>query len=224
MDGIHDLGGRAGFGPVAPPEEESVFDADWQRSVLVMFPALAMAGAFNLDEFRHGMEKIPPADYVTAHYYEHWIHSMVHFGVEAGIFDADDLEKRTQHYLENPDEAVPTRSDPAMVETLKGLIATGDDYHRSTDQPAKFQVGDTVRVLNDVSAGHTRRASYVRGRTGRIARVHGSYVFPDTNAMGKGEGAEYVYQVEFAGGELWGDEDQRSTVYIDLWEPYLQPA
>ena len=72
MDGIHDLGGRHGFGPVIHPDDEPIFHSDWEKTVLVMFPAMAMAGAFNLDEFRHGMEQIPPHDYITARYYEHW--------------------------------------------------------------------------------------------------------------------------------------------------------
>ena len=224
MDGIHDLGGRHGFGPIVHPDDEPVFHSDWERTVLVMFPAMAMAGAFNLDEFRHGMEKIPPHDYITARYYEHWIDSMVHYGVRCGIFDPDDLERRTQHYLENPDEPLPPSSKPEMVETLRGLIASGDDYTRPRDEPARFAEGDTVTVRSEPSTGHTRRAGYVRGRTGTIETVHGSYVYPDTNAMGEGECPEYVYTVGFSGEELWGDEGANTTVYIDLWEPYLLPA
>lgn len=224
MDGIHDLGGRAGFGPVQHQDDEPVFHSDWERSVLVMFPALAMAGAFNLDEFRHGMEQISPHDYLTARYYEHWIDSMTHYGLRMGIFDADDLEKRTRHYLEHPDEQLPPSSKPEMVEALRQLIATGDDYRRPKDDPARFASGDAVKVSNEASLGHTRRAGYVRGRTGTIAKVHGSYVYPDTNAMGEGECPEYVYTVEFSGEELWGPDGAKSTLYIDLWEPYLLPA
>ena len=224
MDGIHDLGGRHGFGPILHPEEEPVFHSDWERTVLVMFPAMALAGAFNLDEFRHGMEQIPPHDYITARYYEHWVDSMTRYGLRSGIFDGDDLEQRTQHYLDNPDEPLPPSSKPEMVETLRQMIATGDDYHRPKEEPAKFASGDRVTVSSGPSLGHTRRPGYVRGRTGTIATFHGSYVYPDTNAMGDGEGAEYVYTVEFSGEELWGAEGANSTVYIDLWEPYLLPA
>lgn len=59
MDGIHDLGGRAGLGPIKPESDEPVFHSDWERSVLTMFPAMALAGAFNLDQFRGAMEQIP---------------------------------------------------------------------------------------------------------------------------------------------------------------------
>lgn len=224
MDGIHDLGGRAGFGPVLHSDDEPVFHSDWERSVLVMSYALALAGAFNLDEFRHGVEQIPPHDYITARYYEHWIEAMVHFGVARGIFDEEDLETRTKYYLEHPDEGLPPSSKPDLVETLKQMISSGAVYHRPVDEPPKFAVGETVKVRRDASLGHTRRPSYVRGATGKIAKVHGSYVFPDTNAMGQGECPCYVYSVHFTGEELWGADTGNISLYIDLWEPYLLPV
>jgi nitrile hydratase beta subunit len=223
MDGIHDLGGRAGLGPIVHADEEPVFHSAWERSVLVMFPAMAMAGAFNLDQFRSGMEQIPPHEYLTSRYYEHWMHSMLLHGVEAGIFDPDELEKRTQYYLEHPDEEVPRTCKPEMVETLQTLIAQGDVYDRPTDRGPQFQPGDKVRVRAEASVGHTRRAGYVRGRTGVVTAAHGSYVYPDRNAAGKGEDPQHVYTVAFTSQELWGD-DQGATVHIDLWEPYLTPA
>ena len=66
MDGVHDLGGRQGFGPIDPDTDEPVFHSDWERRVLEMFPAMAGAGAFNLDQFRYGMEQIPPAEYLAS--------------------------------------------------------------------------------------------------------------------------------------------------------------
>ncbi|MBY4130199.1 nitrile hydratase subunit beta [Rhodococcus fascians] len=222
MDGIHDLGGRAGLGPISPEKDEPVFHSDWERSVLVMFPALAMAGAFNLDSFRSGMEQIPPHEYLMSQYYEHWMHSMVHWGSEAGIFDPEELDRRTREFLDNPDQKPPTRQDPEMVAALEALIASGADYRRPVDKPAQFAIGDTVVVRADASTTHTRRASYIRGRTGRVSAAHGAYVFPDTNASGVGEQPEHLYTVEFTAGELWSDSAEPETVnYFDVWEPYL---
>lgn len=226
MDGVHDLGGRHGLGAINPEDDEPVFHYDWERSVLVMFPAMAMAGAFNLDQFRSGMEQIPPAEYLSATYYEHWMHAMIHYGTEAGIFDPDDLERRTQHYLDHPEEGAPKAAKPEMVETLRQLIPQGDEYRRETDREAKFAVGDTVRVRPDVSTTHTRRAGYVRGRVGEIVARHGAYVYPDSNALGLGEDPHHLYTVKFSSKELWGDEPgaANSVVHIDLWEPYLTNA
>ena len=226
MDGVHDLGGRQGHGPINPEQDEPVFHADWERSVLTMFPAMATAGAFNLDMFRSGMEQIPPAEYLSSTYYEHWMHSMVHWGTRAGIFDPDDLERRTQHYLDHPEEAAPKAAKPELVETLKQLIPNGADYSREVDAPAKFSVGDRVTVRSEASTGHTRRAGYVRGRTGEIVATHGAYVYPDSNALELGEDPHHLYTVRFTANELWGGEPgaTNALIHIDLWEPYLAAA
>ncbi|MEU6697779.1 nitrile hydratase subunit beta [Pseudonocardia sp. NPDC046786] len=223
MDGIHDLGGRHGLGAIDPERDEPVFHSAWERSVLVMFPALAMAGAFNLDQFRSGMEQIPPVSYLSSTYYEHWLHSMIHHGTKAGIFDPDDLEQRARHYLEHPEDTAPKASKPDMVEALRTLVATGDDYRRQTGAAPMFAIGDPVRVRPEASTTHTRRAGYVRGRVGEIVGAHGGYVYPDSNALGAGEDPHHLYTVRFTAQELWGDESgsANSVVHIDLWEPYL---
>ncbi|MBP2366877.1 nitrile hydratase subunit beta [Pseudonocardia parietis] len=226
MDGVHDLGGRQGFGPINPEQNEPVFHADWERSVLTMFPALAAAGVINIDKFRFGMEQIPPADYLTTTYYEHWMHSAIRWGTEAGIFDPEDLERRTQHYYEHPNEAVPQATKADLTELLKQLIPNGMDCRRDIDEAPRFAVGDQVRVLAHASTTHTRRAGYVRGRVGEIVATHGAYVYPDSNALELGEDPHHLYTVRFTARELWGDEPgARNTVNnIDLWEPYLEAA
>ncbi|MGO4236914.1 nitrile hydratase subunit beta [Pseudarthrobacter sp. YAF2] len=225
MDGIHDLGGRAGLGPIAPEADEPVFHSDWERSVLVMFPAMALAGAFNLDQFRGGMEQIPPHDYLTAQYYEHWIDSMLHYGIGAGIFDPEEVQRLTEFYKQHPDEAPPSRRDPDLVQTLQKMIAAGDDYRRQSEKEAAFALGDKVVVRPEVSTTHTRRAAYIRGRTGEIVAAHGAYVFPDTNAVGAGECPEHLYTVKFSADELWSDSaDPKAVNYFDVWEPYLKRA
>jgi len=50
-------------------------------------------------------------------------------------------------------------------------------------------------------------------------------VFPDTNAHLRGEDPQYLYNVRFDGAELWGPSAERgTTLQIDLFEPYLEPA
>ena len=66
---------------------------------------------------------------------------------------------------------------------------------------------------------------YARDKPGLIRRVHGAFVLPDTNAHRLGECPEHVYSVRFAAEELWGDSAEvGATVYLDLWESYLEPA
>jgi nitrile hydratase len=66
---------------------------------------------------------------------------------------------------------------------------------------------------------------YARGKPGVIARVHGSFIFPDTNAHGQGEQPHALYSVRFDASTLWGDSaEPRAPVHLDLWERYLQRA
>ena len=82
-----------------------------------------------------------------------------------------------------------------------------------------------MRARNMHPAGHTRLPRYARGKIGTIARDHGVFVFPDTNAHFLGEEPHHVYSVCFAARELWGQQaGMRDTVYVDLWEAYLEPA
>ena len=86
----------------------------------------------------------------------------------------------------------------------------------------RFALGDRVLTRHDAPAGHTRLPRYARGKPGVIVRVHGTFVFPDTNAHGEGEQPHALYSVRFDAGLLWGESaEPRAPVHIDLWERYL---
>jgi nitrile hydratase len=74
-------------------------------------------------------------------------------------------------------------------------------------------------------AGHTRLPRYTRGKLGTIDRDCGVFVFQDTRAHGLGDKPQHVYSVRFGARELWGDQaSQRDSVYVDMWDDYLEPA
>lgn len=82
VDGIHDLGGLEGFGPVPRGgAHEECFHADWQRRVLGMC-LLARPG--NIDMFRHAIERIDPVTYLTAGYFGRWLGALETLIEEAG--------------------------------------------------------------------------------------------------------------------------------------------
>jgi hypothetical protein len=90
---------------------------------------------------------------------------------------------------------------------------------------ARFQVGQRVRARNMHPVGHTRLPRYARGKFGTIDRDHGVFVFPDTNAHFLGEKPQHVYSVRFAARELWGNQAApQDSVYLDMWDDYLEPA
>jgi nitrile hydratase len=74
--------------------------------------------------------------------------------------------------------------------------------------------------------GHTRLPRYVRGRQGVIDRVHGTFVFPDSNANLAGEDPQTIYSVCFTAGELWGEDAPHpgDKIFVDMWDSYLEPA
>ena len=65
MNGVHDMGGMQGMGPIDHAPHEPAFHAAWQGRVYGMARLLrARGGKWNIDAFRHGIERLPPADYL----------------------------------------------------------------------------------------------------------------------------------------------------------------
>ncbi|GAA2568649.1 nitrile hydratase subunit beta [Pseudonocardia hydrocarbonoxydans] len=226
MNGVHDLGGTDGLGPVPVPESEPVFRAEWEKAAFAMFSMPFRAGFFGVDMFRHGIEKMHPAVYLLSPYYEHWMHAAEHYGVAKGVLDEDEIEKRTQYFLENPDAPLPEREDPDLLAFVDWAVQNGVPAGRPSDKVAKFAVGDRVTVSNDVPYGHTRKARYISGRTGVIELAHGTMIYPDSAGNGGDDAPEHVYTVKFTSTELWGAEaaEPNGVVYFDVWEPYITHA
>jgi nitrile hydratase len=94
MDGIHDLGGMHGFGPIRPERDEPVFHQPWERRVFGMMIATFAGGQFNVDQFRHAIERMAPAHYLESSYYEHWLTALETLLVENGALTGDELGAR----------------------------------------------------------------------------------------------------------------------------------
>ncbi|HEX6082808.1 MAG TPA: nitrile hydratase subunit beta [Methylomirabilota bacterium] len=222
MDGIHDLGGMQGFGPVEREENEPVFHAAWEAAVLAMMRAGGARGLFNIDEFRHGIERMAPAHYLRATYYEKWLDGVTRVLVEKGVIGAEELAARRAFFDQRPDaratEAV-TGALPARVPANPGWV---QDVIREGTAAPRFAPGDRVLTRQMHPHGHTRLPRYARGKRGVIHCCHGVHVFPDTNAHGGGEQPQPLYSVRFDAGELWGESaEPNQVVHIDLWESYL---
>jgi nitrile hydratase subunit beta len=228
MNGIHDLGGRDGIGAINPTESEPVWKEEWEKHAHTFFPLAFRAGFFGVDSFRYGMEQMDPVEYLSSPYYEHWLHSVTHHGVRKGVLDLAEIEKRTQYYLEHPDAPLPEDKDPdgELVAFIEAVIPAGAPAGRDTGKVAKFHVGDRVTVVSDAPHGHTRKANYIRGKTGVIELAHGEMIYPDTAGNELGEAPEHVYTVRFTNEELWGAEsaEPNGSVTFDVWEPYIVPA
>ena len=76
MSRVNDVGGQSGFGPVAVEPDEPPFHADWEARVYALNVAMLRRGVYNLDQFRDAIERMPPAEYLAASYYERWLHAV----------------------------------------------------------------------------------------------------------------------------------------------------
>ena len=111
------------------------------------------------------------------------------------------------------------------AENVAAAMRKGGPANVDEDVAARFSADDAVVVRNLNPAGHTRAPRYIRGRSGAIARDYGVFVFPDSNAMGRGKAPQRLYSVRFEGEAVWGpDSPARAAIYLDLWDSYLEPA
>lgn len=225
MNGIHDLGGMQGFGPVQRDPAEPVFLTPVDGRTLALNVVGLGAGLYNLDEFRRTRENLDPVDYLEMTYYQSWAESFSRLLVEKGVFSQQQIDDRHAYFQAHPD-AAPGQllSDPVPGGQS---WARAFDYERPGGDPPRFAPGDAVRARNIHPSHHTRLPRYARDKRGRIDAVCGSYVFPDSNAHGHGEDPRPLYRVRFEARELWGPDSEAagaSAVYLDCWEPYLEPV
>ena len=93
------------------------------------------------------------------------------------------------------------------------------------DVTPRFLVGDPVRGRNMNPTTHTRMPRYTRGKKGVVQRDRGVFGLPDTESYGQDPRPQHVYLVRFEARELWGDQaSANDSLYIDMWEDYLEPA
>ena len=217
MDGIHDMGGAHGWGTVTIEPDEPVFEEDWHARTFALGLASMGASGTNLDAFRHALERLHPVDYLADGYYGRWLLAAETLLVDSGVLAPGAVEARARV---KRGESV---QEPADVEVNKPSYERGGagSLREIDDKPA-FEVGQQVHVRDLHKAGHTRMPAYVRNRTGVVDAIRPAAVLPDSTAHFVGEDAQHVYTVRFDSTELWGPDSERSTLYIDLFESYLE--
>ena len=206
MDGIHDLGGRQGFGAVTHSPAEPAFHHRWEAVARALMMIVTDAVEASGGEFRHSIERMEPGHYLTSSYYEHWLTAAATLAVEHGLVTHTELEARAggRFPLSGPLLAPPVADGGADV-----------------GEP-RFRAGDRVRVREWHSPGHTRCPGYVRGKAGTVVRVDGTHSVPDIEAHSTGRRYEPTYSVRFDATDLWRDGQYGVCVHVDLWDSYLE--
>ena len=208
MDGPHDLGGKTGFGKVTPEANEPVFHYPWEGMALALnVLSIAKLRAYNVDAYRHAVERMEPPWYMAARYYERMLTGVTTLLVEQGIVPLEELEHRAggRIPLANPVAPLP-------------VLQTED----SETAKARFSPGDTVRVTAKPTPGHSRCPAYTRGKQGVIRLVYPRAYYPELRAHSTVKRREHSYAVEFAAAHLWNEGDPSQTVLVELFESYLE--
>jgi nitrile hydratase subunit beta len=199
MDGVHDLGGKQGFGRAAypsPPHNET-----WEPLVRALSAFALRSRVYNMDEFRHAIERMTPRHYINAPYYERHLTAVATLLVEKGLVTREELETLVNGTF-----------------PLSGPIGPG----RQTSPPQSFAIGDRVRVKNEYVPGHVRMPAYIRGKEGVVVRVSPPYPFPDTAAHGMQAPMEPTCDVRFRSRDLWPDSCDDALNHVGVFQSYLE--
>ncbi|HZA95094.1 MAG TPA: nitrile hydratase subunit beta [Burkholderiaceae bacterium] len=204
MDGMHDMGGRQGFGTVRYARNAQAFHADWEVRANSLYALAVRLGIFNMDEYRHAIERMEPRHYLAASYYERSLTSLATLLVEKGVLTREELEQRAQGHFPLAAPSAPGRTNVAARE--------------------RFRAGDRVRVRAEYVPGHIRMPGYIRGKTGVVVSESPAYPFPDAHAHAVDAENEPTYDVRFRSEDLWPNSADSALVHVGVFQSYLERA
>jgi nitrile hydratase len=214
------MGGMQDMGPIRHESHEPTFHERWEGRVYALSRVLrTRSGLWNLDAFRHGIEVLPPVDYLRMSYYERWFAWMLTTVVAAG-----DL---TQTEIESGSAAAGAPRTAVLVapEAVSSMVDRRASARRDVAVASRFKSGQRVRARNIHPSGHTRLPRYVRAKRGVVVLDRGVFLFPDTRAHMRGDKPQHLYSVRFAARELWGEQASRHDfIHLDMWDDYLEPV
>lgn len=199
MDGMHDLGGKQGFGKInyrRPPYEET-----WEPLARALSALAVKNKIYNMDEYRHAIERMAPVHYMSASYFERVLTAAASLCVEKGIVTAEELE--------------------ALVEGTYPL-ARPLGPGRLAAPPQSFAIGEVVRVKNEFVSGHVRMPGYIRGKQGVVVAQSPPYPFPDAAAHNMQVTEEPTYDVRFRSVDLWPDSSDEAFIHVGVFQSYLE--
>jgi nitrile hydratase subunit beta len=204
MDGVHDMGGKQGFGPVRVGASKAVFKAAWESRANALYSLGVRLGLINMDEYRHAIERMEPRHYLSASYYERSLTGFASLCVEKGVVTREELERL---------------AGGAFPLSLPSAEGRHNAVHRES-----FKLGDKVRVKNEFVSGHVRMPGYIRGKTGVVVGESPAYPFPDAAAHNLQAQDEPTYDVQFRTEDLWPQASDPALVHVGVFQSYLEKA
>jgi nitrile hydratase len=161
-------------------------------------------GIFNMDEYRHAIERMEPRHYLMASYYERSLTGLATLLVEKGIVTHAELEQRAGGRFPIAAPGAPGRTN-----------AQGRE---------RYEPGDRVRVRDDHVPGHVRMPGYIRGKVGVVVSESPAYPFPDAHAHAIAAEDEPTYDVRFRAEDLWPHSAEPALVHVGVFQSYLERA
>jgi nitrile hydratase beta subunit len=219
MNGVHDLGGMDGFTLLERDQGFPLHEA-WERQL--WGAVFALSGTPGTGGGRKWVEQIPPILYLSLPYYAKWLYARERVFIDSGVVTAEELA--------NPDGPmtpfkVPAGFRPFTPAQAVAYLRRDSSEVIETDVAPRFAVGDQVRARNEHPVGHTRMPRYVRGRAGKVVKLHGAHRFEDELPAGVDIGPQPLYTVAFEARELWGRRGHANDViHVELWEYHLEAA
>ena len=218
IDGIHDMGGMHGFGPVVVPGCDTVYHEPWEGRTFAMSTLVGIE-RIGKGSGRAIREEMDPEHYLRASYYERWLWSTEERLLRKGTIAPGEVDAWVARLRAG--EAAPRRLDPEQAERDRAAISNMSPLGEAGE--TRFVPGDRVRVVRRRHPGHTRIPRYVRGAEGEVTAVRGTAPLPD---IGPYAGPiEPVYSVSFDSESVFGPGDEPAwTLLLDLSESYLEPS
>lgn len=213
MNGIHDMGGMQGLGEIGYKESAPGFDESWEIRLF------ALVQAVRSRSLRIDIEHIPAPDYLRMGYYERWYTALVKQIIERGTVTRAELDSGRA-------DPASAKATPALTpEIAREILLRSPKTEQDIVLTPRFHIGESVRGRNINPATHTRMPRYTRGKTGIVERDRGVFDLPDNEEASAEPRPQHVYLIRYSGRELWGEEaPPNDSVYIDMWEDYLEPA
>lgn len=219
MDGVHDMGGLKGFRPIADEPETMGFHADWHGLMFALSRVVRYTLPFGGNHVRQAVERMEPAHYLAASYYEKWLEGNIACLKVVGVVSEEELAG-------GPLRPLPAKlgtPEAMTADVAPGFIFGGMTANRTPPgTPPRFAAGVRVRTITHGIPGHTRLPRYARDKQGVIEAFYGAFVLADANAAGAPR-TEWTYRIAFSARELWGEEAaEGDSVTLDVWESYLE--
>ena len=156
MNGVHDMGGMLGMGPIDYEKHEPVFHSRWEARAFALMRAMSAWGKWNIDAARHSREVIPAAEYLRMSYYEKWITGLIELLMTSTLVTRAELESG------RPAPGLPKATPPLTAEKASSMPRSGALASRNVSVAPRFKVGQRVRARNMHPTHHTRLPRYTR--------------------------------------------------------------